>query len=339
MRLRRRLGRRDLRLANAIGWFGPAGLAFCVIGVASPTAATAALALAVGTTASLGVGHGALDHELLERLRGTSRSTTLRVAVAYAVCVGTGFVAFLAAPLVMMPIFLVVSVFHFGAADVAFVDRYARVRPVRDFSFRQIALGAFPIVIPVLAHPQAALAFFPYAHSIGALLSGHWAVARCVALGAAGIAVIVVTRARNRDSATPVWYRYELAIAFAAFILAPPVVAFFTYFGAWHAARHALRLAEAYGIDPNAAFPSQSTWRLVTFASRSLPMTVAAVAAAGGLCLLLVHSAPPILVFAALAFGVTVPHTFAVRFFNYAVASIGAQASTARMESCAAINN
>jgi hypothetical protein len=134
-------------------------------------------------------------------------------------------------------------------------------------------------------------------------------------LGAAASAVLVETRRRLARSEAPGWYRYELPIAFAAFAFASPEIAFFMYFGAWHAARHFLRLAAAYGIDPEEVWGSRSR-DLAVFALRSLPMTAVALVIALACCLLLVPSVSLTIALAALAFAVTVPHTFAVRFFN-----------------------
>jgi Brp/Blh family beta-carotene 15,15'-monooxygenase len=309
----------DVRVVDAVGWFGPAGLALCTLGVVSPFAASAAIALAVATTLTLGVGHGALDHELPERLRRAPRSVTLRIAVAYAALVGAGFAAFLAAPLPMLLIFLAVSVAHFGAADIAFANRYAGVHETQHALLRQIALGLFPIVVPVVAHPEAVLSLMPdLSLSVAAFgtTGGH---VRFALLVAVGVAVIAQTYARIRERGVPRWYRYELGIAFIAFVIAPPVVAFFMYFGAWHAARHAMRLAEAYGVDSKAAIPSPAVWSLAAFALRALPMTAAALAIAASAFVLFARVLPLAIVAAALAFAVTVPHTFAVRFFNRVV--------------------
>jgi Brp/Blh family beta-carotene 15,15'-monooxygenase len=288
------------------------------LGTASPLAAGAAVALAAGATLTLGVAHGALDHELAERLRHASRSATARIAAAYAAAVGAGFAAFLAAPLPLLAVFLVVSVFHFGTADVAFADWYAGFRGGRHARLRTVALGAFPIVVPLLAHPQGAFALLPHAVAVNALPAIHWSTVRFALLGAAAIAVTGATLERLRHAASPGWYRWELALAFAAFVFAPPVVAFFVYFGAWHATRHLLRLAEAYGVDPNGEFQGRSALELAAFALRALPMTTAAVGAACVLAALLAREVPISVVATALGFAVTIPHTLAVRFFNRA---------------------
>ncbi len=305
-----------MRVVDAVGWFGPAGLVLCTIGVVSPLAASAATALAVATTLTLGVGHGALDHELPERLRRAPRSVTLRIAVAYAALVGAGFAAFLAAPLPMLLLFLAVSVAHFGAADIAFAHRYAGVHETQHAVLQQIALGLFPIVVPVVAHPKAVLSLMPGASVSVVSFGTAGAHVRFAFLVAVGLAVIAVTYARMRKRGAPRWYRYEVAIAFIAFVVAPPVVAFFIYFGAWHAARHALRLAEAYGVDAQAVIPSPAVRSLAAFALRALPMTAAALAIAGAAFVLFARVLPLAIVAAALAFAVTVPHTLAVRFFN-----------------------
>lgn len=238
----------------------------------------------------------------------------------YAAVVGAGFATFLAAPLPLLGVFLVVSIFHFGAGDVAFADRYAGVRGGRHARLRMIALGALPIVIPVLAHPRAALALLPNCAAVSALLSDEWSAVRYALLGAAAIAVLGETLKRARQPATPGWFRWELPLAFVAFVSAPPGVAFFCYFGGWHAARHTLRLAEAYGVDPYNDSLFRSARPLAAFARRALPMTATAISLSVVLAAFFARTVPLSVVTAALAFAVTVPHTFAVRFFNRAIA-------------------
>ena len=305
-----------MRLVDAVAWFGPAALVLCAFGAASPTAASAAAILAVGTTVTLGVGHGALDHELPHQLGRAARSATMRIAAVYAGIMGLGFAAFLAAPLPMLGVFLVISVFHFGTADVAFSERYAGVR-CRYPRLRTIALGAFPIAVPVLAQTQAVLALIPHAHILRVLQSNEATTIRLALLGCAALATLGPTVARVRRPGAPVWYRYELALSFAAFVWAPPGVAFFAYFGAWHAPRHLLRLAAAYGVDPYARLDIGSARHLAGFVRRALPMSATALGLAAVVCALLAPTMPLTMVATALGFAVTVPHTFAVRFFNH----------------------
>jgi hypothetical protein len=77
-----------------------------------------------------------------------------------------------------------------------------------------------------------------------------------------------------------------------------------------------LRLSEAFGVDPEATIGRGSLPPLVAFVRRAVPMTVAALGLSGVLALLLARTLPVPAVAIAWAFAVTVPHTFAVRFFN-----------------------
>jgi len=314
-----------LRLVDTIGWLGPLGLAVALIG-ALPMHVASSLALGLGllVTLTFGIAHGALDHELAERLRGASKLTTLCIVVGYTAVVALAFSAFIVFPLPCFAAFIAISIVHFGSGDLTFAARYVGEDLPRFAGLRTLGFGALPIAVPFLAHPLEMLALVP--QSIGFAVASVPLVpfaVRVAMLSAVGIGVIVVASkraARARAARLPHWYVLELPVAFIGFVIAPPLPAFLLYFGCWHGARHLLRLAEIYGVDVNASF-AQNSAAMQRFALRSLPMTLGALALGGFFATELPRTLSFSTAIVGFAFAVTVPHILAVRYMNRTAAA------------------
>jgi Brp/Blh family beta-carotene 15,15'-monooxygenase len=283
-----------------------------------------ALGLGLLVTLTFGIAHGALDHELAERLHGASKRTTIRIVFGYAAVVACAFTAFVVFPLPLFAAFIVISIVHFGSADLTFAARYVGEDLPRFARLRTVGFGALPIAVPFLAHPLEMLALVP--QSIGFAVASVPLVpfaVRAAMLSIVGIVVVVAASkraARARAARLPRWYVFELPVAFVAFVVAPPLPAFLLYFGCWHGARHLLRLAEVYGIDVNASF-ARNRVAMQSFALRSLPMTLGALA----LAVFFASEIPRTFSFSTaivgFAFAVTVPHMLAVRYMDRAAAA------------------
>ena len=145
-----------MRLVDTIGWLGPLGLAVALIG-AFPMHFASSLALGLGllVTLTFGIAHGALDHELAERLRGASKLTTVRIVFGYAAVVAIAFTAFSVFPLPLFAAFIVISIVHFGSGELTFAARYLGQDLPRFARLRTLGFGALPIAVPFLAHPLA----------------------------------------------------------------------------------------------------------------------------------------------------------------------------------------
>ncbi len=314
-----------LRLVDAIGWLGPLGLAVALIG-ALPMHLASSLALGLGllVTLTFGIAHGALDHELAERLHGASKLTTIRIVFGYAAVVACAFTAFIVFPLPLFAAFIAISIVHFGSGELTFAARYVGEDLPRFARLRMLGFGALPIAVPFLAHPHEMLSLVP--QSIGFAVASVPVVPFAVRVALLSIVGIVVVLAasyravRARAARLPLWYVLELPVAFIGFVVAPPLSAFLLYFGCWHGARHLLRLAEVYGLDVNASF-ARNRVAMQSFALRSLPMTLGALALGVFFAVEIPRSLSFSTAIVGFAFAVTVPHMLAVRYMNRAAAA------------------
>ena len=314
-----------LRLVDAIGWLGPLGLVVALLG-ALPMHFASSLALGFGllVTLTFGIAHGALDHELAERLHGASKRTTVRIVFGYAAAVALAFGAFIVFPLPLFAAFIAISIVHFGSGDRSFAARYLGEDSPRFARLRTLGFGAFPIAVPFLAHPLETLVLVP--QSIGFAVANPPLVPfalRVAMLSIVGIVVVVAASARAvraRCARLPRWYVLELPVAFIALVVAPPLPAFLLYFGCWHGARHLLRLAEFYGVDVNASF-ARNRVAMQSFALRSLPMTVGALALGVFVAVEIPRTFSFSTAIVGFAFAVTVPHMLAVRYMNRSAAA------------------
>jgi Brp/Blh family beta-carotene 15,15'-monooxygenase len=202
---------------------------------------------AVGILA--GVPHGAVDHLIpwWTTARPTSRRHPGRAAamaaflVLYAATAATVLAVLLLAPAPALTVLLLLAASHFGRGEV--VAWAARAgRPVPTFSGDLLSAAAHGgVVVGTLlwAHPSAT---GPVLRELSPQLAA-WALRSRTPglLIVAGLVLFALVNlslhARMRDAV-------DLVVLGAAFVCAPPLVAFGCYFGGWHAIRHADRLLD-----------------------------------------------------------------------------------------------
>lgn len=222
----------------------------------------------------IGLPHGAVDHLVPEWTLGRElpRSSFVLILVAYVAVAALAFGLLLLQPVLAASLFLIVSILHFGAGDVEFLGASAALRPWQ----RPIAVLAFglpPVVLPIAVHaeqarpvlvglaPELAVLTAPSVRSTALLVTFA-----LVALTAWSVTV----QGRGRIA-------LDLAVLCAAFVLAPPLLAFAAYFGGWHAARHIARLLP---LDPANAVDlaaGRTARPLLRFARSALLPTAASV--------------------------------------------------------------
>lgn len=250
-----------------------------VVGVALPGSGAAGPVLLV-VAGVLGLPHGAVDHLAL----GWARSREAGAAGVEPGWVGTagarpallvGYallaagVAWAALLLTVPAVFalLVLSCAHFAEGELAF----ARLRGERGSAPAAAALGTAVVTVPVLLRPDAVR---PVLDALDPGLAAVLQDVRTPVLLVTGLLVTagVVSAARRgcrRQLA-------ELVLVVLAGLLAPPLLVFAVWFGAWHAPRHLVRLLD---LEPDGA-----TWRRVTRLGRAAVLpTGAALVALGAL--------------------------------------------------------
>ena len=263
-------------LANSVALAGGLlGLAMVVFGL------DAGLPLYLPMLASVllfGLPHGAIDHLVVLGL--AKRSLSLK-ALALVCLIYLGFVVAMLclwwlAPLVAVILFLGITIYHWGTADLAFeglLNPQAPQTTPRILKFNHSFLrGMFPIGIPFLAFPDATEAIlnscsvaFGYEYELGTTLPFVILIAMILLL----LSELAYLRCQGEQRNARLAEDLGL-IAF--FVLVPPVLAIGLYFCLWHGFRHVLRLIRYEGSEDDCGTALAQFKR---FYCRALPFTLA----------------------------------------------------------------
>lgn len=204
--------------------------------LAGHVSATALLAMAVVA----GLPHGATDLDAADRrFRSMGRAWWAPFLLGYLFLVTVTLALWAALPIVMLTVFLLLSIVHFGKQDGA--------GPAgRPAWAAVLAHGGAPIVVPAIAHPAEVVRLFATmvadrADVVQALVAGPVAAAWMIAAG-----VTMLRGIRQGQAALP--HLADLALVCALFVAAPPLVAFALYFALLHTPR--AFAAQAAAADP-----------------------------------------------------------------------------------------
>ncbi|MEW2375539.1 Brp/Blh family beta-carotene 15,15'-dioxygenase [Micromonospora sp. NPDC047812] len=269
----------------------------------------------------LGLPHGAVDHLVPAWLSARARPLSARVALlaAYTAVAGAGLAAFRAAPDLALVGFLVMSVVHFGTADVAFHAERDR-RPVRPRAVGQLAAGAVDAVTSVLAYggPPVVVPLALWREQVDPLLAAVAPQApallsdevRTLALATVLCAVAVtafrdVRAGRARDAVQPV-------LLVGLFGTVPPALAVGAYFAAWHSCRHVARLLRHDPRNTADLAAGRVGPPLRRFARQAAAPTAVALAALIALVTWPGHRADPLPATFAVLAALTLPHAVLV---------------------------
>ena len=205
-----------------------------LVGVAAPSVAAAGPALLV-VAALLGLPHGAVDHLALGWSQGERGPAPRPLLAAYALGAVLVAAAALAAPVPAVLVLLVLSAAHFAEGEVAFDE----LRGGPGLRLPAAALGTAVVALPLLLRPEQVRGIVT---ALDPALPGVLAQLRLPVLAVTGALVLggllVGVRARA-------WLpTAELALVVAAAAVAPALLVFAAWFGAWHAPRHLVRLLD-----------------------------------------------------------------------------------------------
>ena len=219
-------------LAVAVGAWGSVSLGPWALGV---------LFVAVVLT---GMPHGAIDHLVAARLWGLDPTWADQAKFygGYLVLMALYGTLWIVAPAWSLGLFLVMTMYHFGQADLA----YWRLPPL-SARLLYLSRGLFLLGLPIVAFPEVVAPIFEAMGGVqllewpgvttapGALFAGLVAQH----LGALGIGRLgadpSVDWALGREAT-------NVAVLAALFGLVHPLVAFAVFFGGWHALGHILEL-------------------------------------------------------------------------------------------------
>ena len=303
--------------ARGSGW--DVGRATAVVGSASLLAVAAAAVVGATLPGSgsagpvllvvagvAGLPHGAVDHLALGWARsrgagaagvepGWTGTAGARPALLLGYAVLAAGVAWAALVLTVPAVLalLVLSCAHFAEGELAF----ARLRGERGSAPAAAALGTAVVTVPVLLRPDAVR---PVLDALDPGLAVVLQDVRTPVLLVTGLLVAAGVGSAVRHGCRR--QLAELVVVVLAALLAPPLLVFAAWFGAWHAPRHLVRLLD---LEPDGA-----TWRRVVRLGRAAVLPTGAAVLALGALAVIGGSVPASVLVVLLA--LTVPHAAVV---------------------------
>lgn len=202
-----------------------------------------AFALLMGVVVLTGIPHGAVDHLVATKLYDldASWSDQAKFYGFYLVLMALYGGLWLVAPMTSLAVFLAMTMYHFGQADLAYL-----AAPERQHRLAYLSRGLFLIGLPIAAFPDVVAPIFDaiagfdlrtitvltqyQAAIVGGLIAQH---------------VLVLARLQRRGIAASSDLGRELlnvAVLGVLFCTVHPLVAFAVYFGFWHSLSHILEL-------------------------------------------------------------------------------------------------
>ena len=186
----------------------------------------------------IGIPHGAIDH-----LISIPSSSRIRFYIYIAAYVAIALIAgWMIATwnLHGFQVVIIMSSLHFGYGDASFRNEWKSASQARKFpwfteSIYAIPAGFLPVLLP-LTDPRSGDALHRIHPTLQGWVGSHSDLLRNVTLAIAIAALLVLLLTKSFD------FAIDLVLLGALALTAPPLVAFATYFGFWHAARHTARL-------------------------------------------------------------------------------------------------
>ncbi len=234
----------------------------------------------------LGLPHGALDHLaplFLSRRRLTPRYLFFFV-LGYAALVAVYLLFWRLWPPAALAVFLLFSWLHWGQGDAYFLEVVEGRSASRSWAERLTAWlvrGGLPIVLPVLAFPQAFAQVSGgilqwYGGSAGWLIDGLGRVAGLMALAAL---ILTYLWQSWRAQWAGFWRDAgEIGLLLVYFATVPPILAVGVYFCVWHSARHIGRLMLLDEASRDLLSRGEPARPLLRVTRQAIPMTAGALA-------------------------------------------------------------
>ena len=273
-----------VKLFNRVRNFSSAAVAFAIFlsllfsGLQGSTSLGWQIALALFALA-IGIPHGALDHLItLPKNEPKKMAVFISIYVIVAVVAIVGILKFNTIGFILV---LLMSAFHFGIGDAAFINEIDK-RTLSKFKLNRFfyipAAGFTPVFIPLVnsASTDALAKVNP------SLINWHQGfdqeiLVAVVAFAVISIMVMLVTK-RIREAV-------DVVLLLALAIFTPPLIAFAVYFGCWHAMRHTARLTLSLQRAQLELSQGRLSGAFLNSVIPGLPALVGTFVVAGGLAL------------------------------------------------------
>lgn len=220
-----------------------------LVGTLGLTFGTSAFAILMVAVVLTGIPHGAVDHIVAAKLYGLSSDwrDQARFYGGYLLLMAVYGGLWLVAPAWCLGAFLLMTMYHFGQADLA----YWNLPPVRA-RLLYLSRGLLLMGLPIVAHPGIVDPIFD---AIAGVRPMHWTLATEYQTATLVLLVLqhaVVLGGLASDPKTTVpengWREGLNTVALALlFWVVHPLVAFAIYFGLWHSLGHILELIRFFG--------------------------------------------------------------------------------------------
>jgi len=289
----------------------------------------------VASLVLFGLPHGAVDHLVPDRLAGRAADwrSVLGVVLLYLALSGLCLALWFTAPAAAFVLFVLVTVFHWGAGDLHALlffgpEGLGGMGPASR-ALLLVLRGSLPMLVPLLFFPEAYRGVASAAAGLfgadAAALPGAFSQGFRLAVGAAlaAVAVVFLLRAAGdlaggrRALPTVV---LETLLLFAFFAVVPPVLAVGLYFTLWHAPRHVARLVLLDPAGVRYLGAGRPVCALARFAREAAPLTVLALALLFGLLLAVPRPGGDpgslLALYLVLVSALTLPHTSLVAYMD-----------------------
>jgi Brp/Blh family beta-carotene 15,15'-monooxygenase len=200
---------------------------------------TLSVQLIIALTALLvGIPHGAIDH-LITIPRSDTKRFYLYIAIYIAIAALAGW-AIAVWNVVGFQLVVLMSALHFGYGDAAYLNEKRDSQKRERYSLTTeniyaLPAGFLPVILP-LTDSRTVDALNRINPSLDDWLGSLTDPIRRVTIALALLALLTFLVSRKFSLAI------DIALLSALALFAPPLIAFATYFGFWHALRHTARL-------------------------------------------------------------------------------------------------
>ncbi|MEM1221399.1 MAG: Brp/Blh family beta-carotene 15,15'-dioxygenase [Verrucomicrobiota bacterium] len=311
----------DFKFANFVG-LGAASVAFIMIALGLGAGPWVYLPLALSAFL-FGLPHGAIDHLVLIGLANKTMGFwgLFTVCSIYLASVVAVLLLWWISPLVGLIQFLLITIYHWGKADLAF-ERFAKKQTLETSISSSLPLahllfrGSIPVCIPFLSFSEETEVFII---SCTSSFGYSFELEPGLRLGVLAWLIILLIGELLFLKRNPEFRNErlleDLGLLFF-FWLVTPILAIGLYFSFWHGFRHVLRLIRYEGNGDSVPGASKGLKR---FYNQALPFTLASLFIVAAVALLLpqanrLDQLPGI--YLVVISCLTVPHFFVVEWMD-----------------------